>query len=325
MCYILVHILWCLEDNMEETLKTKEEKIKFFDRTIVVCIVAYLMILVGQVIGAMIYVVLGRLGDTITPGFSSSAVWQTLFSYVLFVGIWMLALGCLAVSRSGRTIIKSLWSGLKGNTVKMLLVGLAIGLGMNLVCAFIAILNGDIALYYDSFKPGSFVIIFVFVFIQSAAEEFICRGYMYQKFMKRYGKPVVAAVINAAFFTLVHLVNPGVTALAIVNIFIYGLLFSAMVRYFDSIWVAMAAHAAWNFCQNIILGLPNSGIVSPYSVFKLDASTAADSFAYSVSFGIESTITASIMLLAVTALIVWRGEKKGVGYTDIWNKAAAET
>ena len=30
-----------------------------------------------------------------------------------------------------------------------------------------------------------------------------------------------------------------------------------------------AVHTAWNFTQNILFGLPNSGINVPYSVFKL--------------------------------------------------------
>ena len=48
---------------------------------------------------------------------------------------------------------------------------------------------------------------------------------------------------------------------------------------------------------------------------------ATDSFAYSVSFGLESTVTASIALFAVAALIVWWGTKRKVVPTNIWNTA----
>ena len=100
---------------------------------------------------------------------------------------------------------------------------------------------------------------------------------------------------------------------------IYGILFSAVAVCLDSPWAAMATHATWNFCQNIILGLPNSGFVLPYSVFKLDASTAVDSFAYSVSFGLEGTVTACVLLMAVTGVIVWWGTRNKVVPTSIWN------
>ena len=39
-----------------------------------------------------------------------------------------------------------------------------------------------------------------------------------------------------------------------------------------------------NFTQNILLGLPNSGNVVPFSIFKLEG--AADSLVYNVGFGI---------------------------------------
>ena len=303
---------------MEEQVKIKKNKVKFVDRTFFVLIAAFFIICVGQPLGNIIYNALSSLGDAIFPGFASTPAWRILSLYLPFIGIWIVGVGLLAITPSGRTINKSLWNGLKGNTVKMLVIGLALGLVMNLVCAFAAMLNGDIALRYDSFKPISFLIIFVFVFVQSAAEEFICRGYIFQKLIKRYNKPVLAGVINAAFFSFIHLANPGVTPMSLLNIFLYGLLFSALVIYLDSIWVAMAAHATWNFCQNIILGLPNSGMVSPYSVFKLDAAAATDSFAYSVSFGLEGTITACLVLIVATVLIYLYGTKKGIKPTDIW-------
>ena len=75
----------------------------------------------------------------------------------------------------------------------------------------------------------------------------------------------------------------------------------------------MAAHGAWNFTQNIIFGLPNSGITVPFSVFKLDASTARNSFAYNVGFGIEGTLVADIVLiLACVIMYLWGRNKKKV-------------
>ncbi len=48
----------------------------------------------------------------------------------------------------------------------------------------------------------------------------------------------------------------------------------------------MAMHTAWNFMQNIVLGLPNSGANVPYSIFKLEEG-ASNSFFYDTGFGIE--------------------------------------
>ncbi|MBO7253585.1 MAG: CPBP family intramembrane metalloprotease [Oscillospiraceae bacterium] len=305
---------------MSELVTPVEKKRKFslFDNFITVSIVAYLMILVGQILG---FFLITPTMAALIPGAYSLDVWLTAEMYLAFLGIWAVALLILVLIPRNRPILKGLGTKTKGNTLKMFAVGLGIGLGMNLFCAFIAILNGDISLSFHSFRPVSFILVFIAVLIQSAAEELVCRVFMYQRLVRRYGKPILAAFINAAFFALIHMTNPGVTVLAVLNIFFYGLLFSAMIIYMDSPWAAMGAHAAWNFCQNIILGLPNSGIVLPYSVFKLDAATAVDSFAYSVSFGLEGTIIASVVLLAVAGLIAWWGTKHKIVPTDIWNTA----
>ena len=65
------------------------------------------------------------------------------------------------------------------------------------------------------------------------------------------------------------------------------------------------------------LGLPNSGINVPYSVYKLNAATARDSFAYNVGFGIEGT-AADIVLLAACVLLYFWGRKHGKKSMDVW-------
>ena len=313
-----------MEKNMSELLKPEQKKRKFslFDNFVTISITAFLMIFAGQLLGFVMQIFcLVPAMEAMIPGVSATDAWITSEIYLAFLGIWVVAMLLIVLIPRNRNMLKALGRKTKGNTPKMFAVGIAIGLGMNLFCALIAILNGDISLRFYAFQPVTFLLVFVAVLIQSAAEELVCRVFMYQRLVRRYGKPVLATVINAAFFALLHLGNDGLTTLAVLNIFIYGLLFSAMVIYMDSPWAAMGAHASWNFCQTIILGLPNSGIVLPYSVFKLDAASAADSFAYSTSFGLEGTITASITLFAVAGVIAWWGIKHKVVPTNIWDTA----
>lgn len=60
----------------------------------------------------------------------------------------------------------------------------------------------------------------------------------------------------------------------------------------------------------IIFGLSNSGQVFPYSIFKLDASNARDSFFYNVGFGVEGTAFALIILAAACVVIIVPGQLK---------------
>ena len=299
----------------ETNTEKKKRKFSLLDNLIVIPIIGYLLIVLGQLLGGVLVGILAGL----LPGVFSTDAGITSQLYLGFLGIWILTLLVFALIPRNRPMLKALSTKTKGNTPKLFAVGLGIGLGMNLLCALIAMINGDIALTFHAFRPVSFLLVFIAVLIQSAAEELICRVFIYQRLVRRYGKPLMAAVVNAAFFAMIHLSNPGVTGMAIANIFIYGLLFSAMVVYMDSPWAAMAAHAGWNFCQNILLGLPNSGMVLPYSVFKLDAAAASDSFAYSVSFGLEGTVTACVLFMAVTGVIVWWGTRNKVVPTNIWD------
>ena len=78
----------------------------------------------------------------------------------------------------------------------------------------------------------------------------------------------------------------------------------------------MGLHATWNFTQSIILGLPNSGPIFPYSIFQLDGSLAHNSFAYHVEFGLEGTWLSSVLMtLCCVFLYVWKNNQK-----SIWQK-----
>lgn len=297
-------------------MKTKTKKILFFllDNPVTLMVITYLLIVAGQILGANLVYFAGQM----IPSIAAADAWRTSNLYLRFVGIWVVTLLLLALIPYNRPMLKALGKKLKGNTPKMFGVGLAIGLGMNLLCALIAMVNGDIALTFHSFRPVSFLLIFVAVLIQSAAEELLCRVFMYQRLIRFHCKPLLAAAINASFFAVMHLMNPGVTPISVVSLFLSGMLLSAMVVYMDSPWAAMACHAGWNFCQNILLGLPNSGTVVPYSVFKLDAAAATDSFAYSVSFGLEGAMTACVIHVVAIGLIVWWGTRRKTVPTNVW-------
>ena len=282
-----------------------------FGSAVWTCILAYLLIFIGQLLGEFVL---------LASGAYKTDFGTTAGLYFLFGGIW-LVLFLNALIKKNRPLFKAYGIGCKGNNALNLLIGYLIGIGMNGVAILLAWMHGDIKMYFDRFELIPFLILFAAVFVQSAAEELVCRGFIYQRVLRTYrNKYWLAVIINSVFFGLIHLGNDGVTVMAIVDLIVTGLLFSAMVYYFDSLWMAMAVHAGWNFTQSILAGLPNSGNVVPYSVFKLDAATARDSFFYNVGFGVEGTIPAIAIQLVVLAAIVAIGIKIGGKPTDIWGE-----
>lgn len=296
-------------DIQEKTNQTpvKKRRLHPIDNLLVLYLNSFLILVAGQVIGELLLYQTPQADYLVTAKF-----------YASFTGIWISFLLVMYLIKHNRPILKTLGTGMNGNTAKNFLLGLAVGFGLNMLCALGAMLHGDIKLTFDAIRPAPLALVLVCVFIQSSAEELMCRGFLYQRLLRRYRKPAVAIVGNICLFCLLHVGNPGVTALGLMSVLLSGLLFSMMVYYMDSLWAAMAAHTAWNFTQNILLGLPNSGNVMPFSVFKLDAASAMDSFAYNVGFGLEGTVLAAVLLLAASAAVMVWGMKKEKQPTDIW-------
>ena len=315
-----------MENNGSSNAEVKETGIKqyfagksipqiIFGSAAWACVLGYGLFAIGQLLMFIVLLIIGR-----AAGFSSD-VWNTAIMYFAFFGVWI-AFFLNALLRKNRPLFKAYGTGLSGNRIPELLVGLLLGFGMNGLLILFAMLHGDVHLYFDRFEIVPFFILLLAVFIQSAAEEIMCRGFIYQRVLRTYrGKFLLAVLVNGIFFGLIHMTNDGATPIAIIDIIICGIQYSAMVYYFDSLWMAMGAHAGWNFTQSILAGLPNSGNVFPYSIFRLDAATASNSFFYDVGFGVEGTIPAVIMEIAVTVAIVLIGRKMKKEHTDIWESA----
>lgn len=252
------------------------------------------------------------------PALEGNDVWITAGGYLYFWGIWAMLLLWCAVTRKNRPILGVFWKKTRGNTWKRLGLGLAIGFGTNALCAVLAMANGDIHIVFSTFEPVPFVLIFLTVFIQSSAEEAICRAFLYQRLRRAYRSPITAILGSALLFAVLHAWNEGASYLALLSVAVTGILFAVVIYYLDSFWCAAAIHAAWNFTQNILFGLPNSGNVVPWSVFHLDAGNANRTFIYDPGFGIEGAALCILVEGAVAVCIVLWGRRHGAHPTEIW-------
>ena len=250
---------------------------------------------------------------------------ETFVFYFGTLAVWIFVTAYFWISKYNRPILTAISPKMKGNTWKMLGLGLLAGFVQNAICVLLAILHGDIYLSFDRFEVFPLLLLFVAVFVQSSSEELICRGFIYQRLKRGYKSPLVWILGNSIIFSAMHLANPGITVLAFMNILLVAVFYSLVVYYFDSsIWFTMAAHAAWNFTQNILFGLPNSGTVHPYSFMKLDASNARDSWIYNVKFGVEGTALACLVILASILITIYFGLKRDRADQDVWISAGTD-
>jgi membrane protease YdiL (CAAX protease family) len=91
-------------------------------------------------------------------------------------------------------------------------------------------------------------------------EEIICRGVLFRIVEEGLGS-WWALVISALFFGAAHIANPGATLWSSAAIAIEaGLLFGMIYHLTRSLSLCMGLHAAWNFAQGTIYGIPVSGV-----------------------------------------------------------------
>lgn len=235
-----------------------------------------------------------------------------------FIGYWIVIFIYLFIVKSDKPILRAFGSEPRGNTVKMVLLGLLIGLALNALCVGIAVFCGNIQLSYKSFPVLKILLIFLSVLVQSGGEEILCRGVLYQRLRKGYKNPWVAILGNPVIFVLLHITSPGITIWSVLSIYIVGVLFSVMVYYLDSLWMAIMMHTAWNFTQNFIFGLPNSGNVYDISIFTPNSAAAETGLSYNAKFGVEGSLTAVLVLAFAAAVIIFLGKKKNLRSLDVW-------
>lgn len=247
-------------------------------------------------------------------------LFYTWYIYIGFIAVWICGLIIFSVFKSYRPILKAFTTKLKGNNIKMTLIGgLSLGFGLNILIALVALATGAIKIHYVGLGIGSFVLLLIAVLVQSGAEELVARAFIYQRLRKNFPKwPMIAVVGNGLFFVMIHLGNPGFTVLSVLTLLSVSVMYSLVVYYFDSLWIPIVAHTTWNFTQSIVLGLPNSGVVFPVSMFELDA--GVNNFAFDSVFGIEGSVLAIIINLAVCVGIYCYGRKKGAKETYLWNE-----
>ena len=123
------------------TTETKKRKFSLIDNFVVILLVGYLLLGVGGRLGAELLVrPLHAWLARVMPDIAATDAWITASVYLRFLGIWIAVLLFLAIIPRNRPLLKALTTKTKGNTLKMFAVGLGIGLGMNLLCAFVAML-----------------------------------------------------------------------------------------------------------------------------------------------------------------------------------------
>jgi membrane protease YdiL (CAAX protease family) len=138
--------------------------------------------------------------------------------------------------------------------------------------------------------------------IQGPAEEILFRGYILENIRAQWGLGWAVAG-SALGFALWHALNPAFNPVALVNLVLFGVATALYKVRVDrgQLWGVFAIHTVWNWLQQVVFGLPNSGIPSTPqdALFTVTPNQALPDPIWGGGFGPEGTLAAALVLLAL--------------------------
>jgi hypothetical protein len=69
--------------------------------------------------------------------------------------------------------------------------------------------------------------------------------------------------VSSLVFAMVHVLNPNVQPLAMVSLFVAGLLLACAYLVSRSLWLPIGLHIGWNLAEMHLLGFAGSGAPEP--------------------------------------------------------------
>jgi uncharacterized protein len=188
--------------------------------------------------------------------------------------------------------------------VRDILLGLGIGLGMMVISVAVLWLAGWATLQTNvPFSVSVLAIVGIAMLINTVTQEVLVRGYIQQTIQPQSGV-VLAVIVSAFIFMLLHLGAIKGAPLPAVNLFAAGILLGVAYAITNNLWLPIALHFGWNFLQGPVLGLTVSGqsVDSGWKVFMLAGPNLFTGGAFGLEGGLVATATTVLGLAALLLL-----------------------
>jgi hypothetical protein len=191
----------------------------------------------------------------------------------------------------------------RGKIIPHYLTGLVVGALMMSVIVLAGTITGVFSLtLIDDFNTGVILLYLAGFLVQGMSEEFIFRGYLMNTIGGTHS-PVLGIIISSVGFSLAHLLNEGISVLALINLALFGAFAGIYIICFNDIWGACAIHSIWNFTQGNIYGISVSGTGETDSILRTTA-ISNSAFLTGGGFGIEGSIFTTVVLVVGIVLVL---------------------
>ncbi|HEX7285265.1 MAG TPA: CPBP family intramembrane glutamic endopeptidase [Candidatus Angelobacter sp.] len=132
-------------------------------------------------------------------------------------------------------------------------------------------------------------------------EEFTLRGYALHTLAEGIGF-WPAAIVLAVIFAWGHMGNSGETHVGVIATAVFALFAAATLRATGDLWLAVGAHAGWNWGQSFVYGVNDSGLQAPGHL--LNSHQAGPDWLTGGSVGPEGSALTLVLWAAMTIVIL---------------------
>jgi membrane protease YdiL (CAAX protease family) len=145
----------------------------------------------------------------------------------------------------------------------------------------------------------------VLITFQALGEEVFFRAWLQPVLAARWG-PWIGVAATSILFGAAHTIGRPIGVVAFLNDSLAGLVFGLIAFRSGGLWAPFAAHFAWNWTEQCLLGLtPNPGVDPLGSLFDLDL--VGPGWVTGGSDEMNGTLGAMLALLIMAALtLTWR-------------------
>lgn len=188
------------------------------------------------------------------------------------------------------------------NAVGQYFTGLLVGFVM--ISTSLAISWASGSMKFNGFSSGSnigLLLCFLSGFVlQGMSEEVILRGYFMVSVAAK-NSILLAVISNSIIFSVLHLLNPGISVIGILNLLLFGVFASVYTLKMNSIWGICAIHSIWNYAQGNLFGIKVSGMDTGVSVLSF-LPTGSSTLINGGAFGLEGGLAVTIVLVLSTLI-----------------------
>jgi membrane protease YdiL (CAAX protease family) len=182
----------------------------------------------------------------------------------------------------------------------------------------LSILRALHVFYFGNVSPlssqilGWGVLWFFFFLLVGFFEEYVFRGYFLFTLADGIGF-WPAAIIQAILFAWVHMGNGGETRVGIIAAGVFALFAAATLWRTGNLWLAVGAHAGWDWGQSFFFGVNDSGLQVPGHLFNPHLAQGPD-WLTGGSVGPEGSVVTLVLwvLMMVVFLLLYRKRREPV-------------